>query len=195
MTTTPSPTILVLAGSLRKGSFNKLLAKHAAAMLEEAGGTVRHIDLNDYPLPFYNGDLEASEGLPENARTLKQFFHEADGFLIASPEYNSSITAVLKNTIDWVSRKGSADEAALRDFSGKIAAIIAASPGALSGIRGLYHLREILMNINVTVLPAMRAVSAANDNINEHGIKDEAARRAIEKIAQQLVKVTSAMKS
>lgn len=188
------PRILVFAGSLRKESFNKKLAKHAAAMLKEAGAEVTHIDLADYPTPIYDGDIEANEGLPENAKKLKAMFNEADGFLIASPEYNSSISGALKNTIDWVSRKASPDEPGLRDFTGKTAAIIAASPGALGGLRGLYHLREILLNINVVVLPNMRAVSAGNNNITDAGIADDGARKAVENIAKRLVEVTRALK-
>lgn len=188
------PRILVFAGSLRKESFNKKLARHAAAMLTDAGAEVTHIDLADYPMPIYDGDIEANEGLPENAKKLKAMFNEADGFLISSAEYNSSVSAVLKNTIDWVSRKQSPDEPGLRDFTGKVAAIVAASPGALSGLRGLYHLREILLNINVVVLPNMRAVSAANDNITDAGIADDAARKAVENIARRLVDVTRSLK-
>lgn len=187
------PTILVFAGSLRKDSFNRRLARHAAAMLKNAGAIVKHIDLADYPLPIYDGDIEAGTGLPENAKKLKAMFNEADAFFIASPEYNSSVSAVLKNTIDWVSRKQSLDEPGLRDFTGKVAALVAASPGALSGIRGLYHLREILMNIGVTVLPTMRAVNAGNNNITDEGIADDAARRSVETIAKRLVEVTSAL--
>ena len=99
-----APRILAFAGSLRAESFNKKLARVAAEALRKAGGEVTLIDLRDYPLPLYDGDLEAASGLPENGRKLKSLFLEHQGLLISSPEYNSSIPAVLKNTIDWVSR-------------------------------------------------------------------------------------------
>src|ERR1700733_11604898 len=104
------PKILVFAGSLRAGSYNKKLAKIAAKGAEEAGAEVTYIDLKDYPLPVYDQEIEDSQGLPQNALKLKELFMNHNGFIIASPEYNSSIPGALKNVIDWVSRPASKDE-------------------------------------------------------------------------------------
>ncbi|MCB1134363.1 MAG: NAD(P)H-dependent oxidoreductase, partial [Verrucomicrobiae bacterium] len=124
-----TPRILAFGGSLRAGSHNQRLAAIAAEGARKAGADVTLIALRDHPLPFYDQDLEDESGMPENAAKLKALFAAADGFLIASPEYNSSYTAVLKNTIDWVSRATSDDEPPLSVFKGKTAAILAASPG------------------------------------------------------------------
>ena len=105
--------ILAFAGSTRAGSLNKLLLRTAVQGAEAAGASVTVIDLADFRIPLYDGDLEAESGLPENAEKLQNLFLEHNGLLIAAPEYNSSITPVLKNTFDWVSRRdGAADRAA-----------------------------------------------------------------------------------
>lgn len=169
-----TPKIVVFAGSTRTASFNKQLSRFAAEVARTSGAEVTWIDLRDYALPLFDGDLEDRDGLPENARKLKALFREQDGFIIASPEYNSSITAVLKNTIDWISRAESDDEPPLVAFRGKAAALLSASPGALGGLRGLVHLRAILGNIGVIVLPDQAAVSKAHEAFDEQGrLKDE----------------------
>lgn len=174
-----NPKILAFAGSTRAGSFNKNLVRLAADAARESGVETTIVDLKDYPLPLFDEDLEAEQGMPENAAKLKELFVSHDGLLIASPEYNSSVTAVLKNVIDWVSR-GSKGEAPLRAFSGKSAAILSASPGALGGLRGLVHLRAILANLNVIVLPEQTAIGSAFDQFDANGnLKDP---RQLEKV-------------
>jgi chromate reductase, NAD(P)H dehydrogenase (quinone) len=169
-----TPKILAFAGSLRAGSFNKRLVRIAAAGAESAGAEVTYLDLRDYQLPLYDGDLEAAHGLPENARKLKDLMIANDGFLISAPEYNSSITAVLKNTIDWTSRP-EPGEPALVCYTGKFAALMSASPGALGGLRGLVHVRSILENIGTMVLPGQVAVSRAHEAFGDNGeLKDAA---------------------
>ncbi len=135
------PKILAFAGSTRSASFNKRLARIAAEGARKAGADVTFIDLRDYPMPLYDGDLEDKEGLPANAKKLKEIFLAHKGLLIASPEYNSSMPGVLKNTIDWVSRVSDPKEVPLACFDGKVATLMSASPGALGGLRGLVHLR------------------------------------------------------
>ena len=165
--------LVAFAGSTRKDSFNKKLVKIAAQGAEGKGADVTYVDLKDYPMPLYDGDLEADGEYPEAAKELKALFREADGFLIASPEYNSGYSAVLKNTIDWLSRPSEENEAPLVAFAGKFASLMAAAPGALGGLRGLYQLRELLMNINVTVLPTMQAVGQSFTAFDEEGaLKD-----------------------
>ncbi len=165
--------IVAFAGSTRKDSVNKKLVAIAAKGAREAEAEVNLLDLAEFPLPLYDGDLEESQGIPENALKLKKMFVESDGFLIASPEYNSSVSGVLKNTIDWVSRPQEG-KPPLVEYKGKIAVIMAASPGGLGGLRGLVHLRAILGNIGVVVLPQQHAVSKAYDAFADDGSLREA---------------------
>ncbi|MCK0137856.1 NAD(P)H-dependent oxidoreductase [Aliiroseovarius sp. F47248L] len=151
--------LLMFAGSARKASTNKKLAALAASIAQDAGADVTLIDLKDFEMPIYNGDIEAETGLPENAKRLKQLFVDHDGLFIASPEYNSSISPLLKNALDWISRKHIEDEPPLWAYNGKVAALGAVAPGALGGLRGLVPLRMMLGNIGVTVVPNQVAVS------------------------------------
>jgi chromate reductase len=181
--------ILALAGSLRKDSFNKKLIRIAARAAEEAGGAVTLIDLRDYPLPIFDQDLEAEKGMPEHAATLKKLMIEQDGFLIASPEYNSSITGFLKNTIDWVSRPAP-NEPSLVAYQGKLAALMAASPGQLGGLRGLVHLRAILGNIGVLVLAEQVAVPQAMQAFHDDGsLKDAKQQSNVQNLGRKLVEL------
>lgn len=164
-----TPRILVFGGSLRRDSFNQKLAAIAAEGARSAGADVTLIALRDFPLPVFDEDLETAVGKPDAAVRLKALFREHHGLIIASPEYNSSVSAALKNAIDWVSRADSDDEPALSALSGKTAAICAASPGALGGLRGLVHLRSILGNIGITVLPDQIAVGSAYQAFTDDG--------------------------
>lgn len=167
-----APRILAFAGSTRKESFNKKLLRIAAQAARDSGAEVTVIDVKDFPLPLFDQDLEAAQGPPEAATRLKRLMVEHDGFLIASPEYNSSITGVLKNAIDWVSRPVP-NEPPLVAFKGKVATLMSASPGALGGLRALIHVRSILGNIGVIVLPEQVAVAKAHEAFNPDGsLKD-----------------------
>jgi NAD(P)H-dependent FMN reductase len=188
--------LLVFAGATREGSFNKKLARLAAKAAEEAGAEVTLVDLKDYPMPLYDGDDESASGLPPKALEFKKLVKEADGYIIASPEYNSGYSGVLKNAIDWASRPSEAGEGSAAAFFGKYAGIMAASPGALGGLRGLYALRELLMNINVTVLPRMQAVGGAGAAFNDDGtLKDEKFSKGVAGVAQDLVKLLQKVKA
>ena len=179
--------ILAFAGSSRAESFNKKLVATAANAARAAGGEVTLVDLRDYPMPVYDGDLEAASGLPEHAKRMKALFLAHDGLLISCPEYNSSISALLKNTIDWVSRPAPG-ETSLQCFDGKVAALLAASPGALGGLRGLVHVRAILGNIGVIVLPTQIAVGRAQEAFGPDGkLKDAKQQASVERLAAQLV--------
>ncbi|MFO0983398.1 MAG: NAD(P)H-dependent oxidoreductase [Planctomycetota bacterium] len=178
--------ILALAGSTRTESFNKKLIRIAADGARAAGAEVTLIDLRDHPLPLYDGDLEATQGLPANAHAMRALFLAHQGLLIASPEYNSSITAVLKNTIDWVSRPVP-DEPPLAPFIDKVAALMSASPGALGGLRGLVHLRSILGNIKVIVLPEQVSVPRANEAFHADGsLKDQKQQAQVQRLGRGL---------
>jgi len=183
--------ILAFAGSTRADSFNKRLIRIAVAGARAAGAEVTLIDLRDYPLPLFDGDLEAREGLPPNGRKLKDLFLAHHGLLMSCPEYNSSITGVWKNTIDWVSRPVPG-EAPLAGFDGKVAAIMSASPGALGGLRGLVHVRTILGNIRVLVLPDQVAVPKAGEAFNPDGsLRDSKQHAAVEALGAKLAQVIS----
>ena len=160
--------ILAFAGSTRRESFNKKLVPIAAKAARGAGAEVTLIDLKDFPLPLFDQDLEAEQGMPENGKKLKQLLIDHDGLLIACPEYNSSVTAVLKNAIDWASRPAPG-EPPLVAFRGKVATLMSASPGALGGLRALVHVRSILGNIGVIVLPEQIAVPKANEAFKPDG--------------------------
>ncbi|WP_348826759.1 NAD(P)H-dependent oxidoreductase [Halomonas sp. RT37] len=181
------PRILVFAGSAREDSFNKRLAKLMAQRIDALGGQATFVDLRDFPMPIYDGDLEAGEGLPEHASRLKRMFMEHQGLAIASPEYNGFITPLLKNTIDWVSRPDG-DLGALEPYQNKVAAIVGASPGGLGGLRALPLLRQLLSNIGVTVLPDQLAVGGAGSAFHEDGsLADEGKAKALDNICQRLV--------
>src|SRR5262249_37661969 len=194
-TRTMTPRILAFAGSLRRESFNKKLVPIAAKGARDAGAEVTLIGLEDFPLPLFDQDLEAERGMPENGKKLKQLFIDHDGLLIASPEYNSSITAVLKNAIDWVSRPAPG-EASLVAFRGKVATLMSASPGALGGLRGLVHVRSILGNIGVIVLPDQIAVARSHEALQPDGsLKDPKQQAGVEglgkTLASFLVRITA----
>jgi len=182
------PKIVAFAGSTRTGSFNKQLLAIAAAAARAAGAEVTVVDLRDLALPLYDQDLEAGAGLPEGAKKFKALLRGSDGFLIASPEYNSTITGALKNAIDWASRAEADGEPPLVAYRGKTAALLAASPGALGGLRGLVHLRSILGNIGVLVLPDQIAISTAHEAFAADGhLKDERKAKQVADLARNLV--------
>lgn len=190
---TNSAKILAFAGSTREGSFNKMLVKIAVEGAKTAGADVTYVDLRDLPMPLYDQDLEAKEGLPENVLKFKDLMKSHQGFLIACPEYNSSITPLLKNAIDWASRPEPGEPPlALTCFQGKVAGIMAASPGGLGGLRGLAHVRSILESIGVIVIPDQKAVSSAYSAFDEAGnLKDGDQRSAIEAIGAKLADVVA----
>lgn len=180
--------ILAFAGSTRSGSFNKFALRAAVQGATAAGAEVTWIDLKEFPLPLFDQELEQTAGMPESAVKLKQLFRNHDGLLIASPEYNSSITPLLKNTLDWVSR-GSAGETPLAAYVGKVAALVSASPGSLGGLRGLIHLRSILGNIQVMVLPEQMAIPNAMQVFDEAGnFKEARLEEKVSDIGQALAK-------
>lgn len=161
--------ILCFSGSARKDSLNKKLALLVCSHIKNSGAEATFLDLADFDLPLYNGDLEAASGIPENAYNLKRIFCDHDGFFIASPEYNSTYSALLKNTIDWISRINEDGEAPLSAFSNKVSAIGAVSPGGLGGYRGLIPLRLLLNNIGITVVPFQLSINDGFNAFNADG--------------------------
>ena len=189
-----TPRILAFAGSTRNGSFNKKLVKIAADAARAQGAHVTFVDLRDIPMPLYDGDLESEQGIPENAKKFKAMLSAHDGFLISAPEYNSSITGVLKNSIDWASRP-LPGEAPFACFAGKVAALMSASPGALGGLRGLVIVRSLLSNIRVIVLPDQIAVPKAHEAFDPEGkLKDPKQQAGIEALGRDLAGVLIKLK-
>lgn len=187
--------IVAFAGSLRAGSFNKKLLAVAVAAARAAGAEVTVVDLRELALPLFDQDLEAASGLPDGAKRFKVLLRASDGFLIASPEYNGSVTAALKNAIDWVSREESDDEPPLVAFTGKVAALMAASPGGVGGMRSLMTLRGILAHIGVLVLPEQVTIPAAHEAFDEAGqLKDARKAKQVAKLASGLVELATKVK-
>jgi chromate reductase, NAD(P)H dehydrogenase (quinone) len=162
------PRILVLAGSTRRDSVHRKLAPQVVSALEQQGLNAEFADLRDYPMPLYDGDLETEEGLPSAAKALKERARLADGIVIASPEYNGSYPALLKNAIDWISRPEQG-ERHLEVFRGKTAAILSASPGPGGGQRGLKQLRELLEMMSVTVIPEQLEIARSSAALDDAG--------------------------
>lgn len=186
--------ILVLAGSTRRDSVNRKLARAAAGAVEAAGAQATLLELSDYPLPLYDGDLEAGQGLPEAARRLKEVFIAHQGLVLVSPEYNSSIPALLKNTIDWVSRP-LPEQSGYVPFQGKPAALMSASPGALGGMRGLRHLRDVLIELRMLVLPEVVSVGQAHQAFDEQGrLKEAPMAERVAALAGQLLALTGKLR-
>lgn len=160
--------LLFMAGSAAQSSLNKILAQYAAQIAKEKGADVEFIDLKDYEMPLFCMDYQNEHGIPQTTLDLKAKFQQCDGFFVASPEYNSAYTPLLKNTIDWMSRPSEEGEPMLSAYQGKVAAIASVSPGALGGLRGLTPLRVLLSNIGVHVIPSQIAIGGA-DHFDDQG--------------------------
>ena len=184
------PKILAFAGSLREHSYSKRVVKTAVKGAETAGAEVTYIDLRDYPMPIYNEDDHKKDGFSANALEFQKLLAAHDGLLIASPEYNASLPAALKNAIDWASRQS--DEYKMGEvFKGKAAAIMTESPGAFGGIRCLGHLRDVLTILLVNVLPSEIAVANVGKMFDGDGAEmtDEKMKKVLEDLGASLVDI------
>ena len=181
------PKILAFAGSLREHSFSKRVVKTAMTGAGDAGAEITYVDLRDYPMPIYNEDDQKENGFDPNASKLQKLLMEHDGLLIASPEYNGSLTGALKNMLDWTSRQS--DEYKMYEvFKGKFAAIMTESPGAFGGIRCLGHLRGVLTIMQVNVLPTEIAVGKVHAMFDGDGAEmtDEKMKGVLENLGASL---------
>ena len=180
--------LLFFAGSAREGSYNKKLARLAQHIATANGIEGVFVDLRDYPMPLYNGDLEAEQGPPQKAAEFKALLSEYPGVFIASPEYNSSVTPLLKNTIDWVTRVRAKGETGLEVYKTRVFAISGASPGYYGAMRSLLTLRQILVvGVGATVIPQQLALPRANDAFEEDGsLKDKAQQNMLKDVVEKL---------
>jgi chromate reductase, NAD(P)H dehydrogenase (quinone) len=183
--------ILVIPGSLRTGSLNAKLAAVAAHQVAQAGVEVTRISLADFPLPIYDGDLQAKSGVPRNAINLKRMIGAHHGVLIVTPEYNASVPPLVKNTIDWVTRVQETNESRGEVFRGRAFAIAAASHGRLGGSRSLAALRLILTSCRALVIPNQLSLSFAADAYDDMDrLKHPADIEALDALVQQLIDVS-----
>jgi chromate reductase len=186
--------ILVIPGSLRTGSLNARLAATAAYEFTHAGADVTRISLADFPLPIYDGDLQNKSGVPKNALNLKRMMSAHHGVLIVTPEYNSSVPPLVKNTIDWVSRVQDGQESRGQIFRERPFALAAASEGRLGGTRALAALRLILSACHATVIPNQLALSFASEAYDDMDrLKQPADIEALAALVRQLTEVSQSM--
>lgn len=185
-----APRILAFAGSARRESLNRKLLAVVVGATRAAGGEVTLIDLNDFPLPLYHGDLEEAEGMPANALKLVELITRHQALLIASPEYNSLITPLLKNTLDWCTR------AEPNPLAGKVAAVVSASPGAYGGVRSAQVARQLLLHLGCQVVPAQCSLPRADEAFDASGgLTDPRAQKAAVKVAAELVRTTARLRA
>ncbi|ROT95755.1 NADPH-dependent oxidoreductase [Marinobacter sp. R17] len=191
---TQNTRILFMAGSTRTGSFNAQLAEAAARTAEKRGDIdVTRVNLSHYNIPIYNGDLEQETGIPQDVRDLRQLFASHHGFCIASPEYNSTLSPLLVNALHWISRPDG-DVPGLIAFRGKVAGLVAASPGALGGLRGLVPLRMMLGNIGVQVIPSQLAIVKAGDAFDGNGeFRDAEWQKKLDGVIDELARTAGAI--
>jgi NAD(P)H-dependent FMN reductase len=186
--------ILVIPGSLRSGSLNAKLAAVAARALAQEGAEVTRISLGDFPLPIYDGDLQAKSGVPKHAVNLKRMMAAHHGVLIVTPEYNSSVPALVKNTIEWVSRVQDVHETRGQVFRERVFAIASASGGRLGGARALAALLLILSACHAQVIPSQLALAFADDAYDEmERLKNSTDAEALKALARQLIDVSQRM--
>lgn len=185
-----STKLLFFAGSARVASYNKRLAQLGAAIAEVNGIASTFADLGDYPMPLYDADLQAIEGIPENAVKLEALMRVHSGIFIACPEYNASITPLLKNTIDWVSRIKNEGEEPLAVFKTRVFALGSASPGSLGGLRGLNTVRAVLeLGVGALVLPDQFAVSRAGEAFEDNGhLKNKDSQQQFKRLIEKLAR-------
>jgi NAD(P)H-dependent FMN reductase len=180
--------LLVFAGSTRAHSFNRQLAAQAAAIAQESGVQVTHLELSTLDIPLYNADLEA-KGTPADVIRLKEVMDAHPAWIICSPEYNGSYTGLLKNTLDWASSPVKGHPiwgSGSKPFAGKVVGIMSASNGSLGGLRSLSHLTPLLLNLHCWVCPQQYALSRAAEAFDAEGqLKNEAAKVQVRKVVTQ----------
>lgn len=187
--------VLVMSGSLRAASINTRLAACAGTALQEQGCEVDAVQMADFRLPVYDGDLEAAEGVPTAAVQLRERFKAADALLFCSPEYNGSVPGAFKNLLDWLSRPVG-EESGLLPFKNKPVAIMASSPGALGGLRSLNHLRAVLSHVGCLVIPDQFGLPKGDQAFDDDGLLLEARhQKRVQAVTERLATVARALKA
>jgi len=187
-----TPRILIFAASTRAGSLNQKLATLLANRIQASGGATHSIDLKDYDLPIYSGDIESGSGVPQAAKALHQQFSDSDGILIVSPEYNASAPPILVNVVAWLSRVGGADGIAAA-FKRPHFGLASASPGAYGGYRGLMAVRNLLaLQLGARILPAMLAVGAGANAFDDSGdLREQRLKDISDGLVKELVRAAA----
>lgn len=188
--------LLFFSGSTRAQSYNRKLALLAFRIAEANGLHPAFADLTDYPMPLYSGDLEANDGVPDGTNRLRDLMAEHDGVFIACPEYNTSITPLLKNTLDWISRiKATAERPDV--FRTRPFAISGASPGRFGAIRSLITVRQVLaVGLGALVIPRQVALSQAGGAFDEQGhLKDKVVQEQLKQVVEDLAVVAGRLKA
>ncbi|MFL6823325.1 MAG: NADPH-dependent FMN reductase [Xanthobacteraceae bacterium] len=190
-----APKILVIPGSLRAKSYNVRLAALATKELTLADAEVTRISLLDYPLPIYDADTAETAGPPSNAVKLKQLMSVHQGVFIASPEYNASITPLIKNTIDWISAVRERGEAPLAAYQNRVFALGGASPGRSGATHSLLALRQVLaVGCRALVIAEQVTVPNAEQAFDEMDeLKDARAAGQLKLVVRKLVDTTKVL--
>ena len=179
---------LVFAGSMRKKSLNDKLAHLAADVVRKKGGQAEYVCISDFEVPFYDGDMETEDGIPQGAKHFADRLSDSDGLIIASPEYNASMPGVVKNLIDWTSRLRP------QPFNGKQALLMSASPSMAGGNRGLWSLRIPLEHLGMRVYPDMFSLAQAHKAFDENGIADATLSKRFEQTIDCFMELVEAAK-
>jgi chromate reductase, NAD(P)H dehydrogenase (quinone) len=182
--------LLIFAGSTRQNSFNRKLAQVAADRARASGAAVTHLELGHLDIPMYNADLE-KQATPPDVMKLKQIMFDHPAWIICSPEYNGSYTALLKNTIDWATSPVKSDPAwtdGFKSFTGKVVGMLSASPGALGGLRSQSHLLPLLINSQCWVAPKAFALSRAGEAFDADGqLINDKNRQSVQAVIDQVL--------
>ncbi|MEL6298234.1 MAG: NAD(P)H-dependent oxidoreductase [Pseudomonadota bacterium] len=191
-----APKLAFISGSIRTDAAHVKLAQLACKTAGDMGADAHYVDLADYELPIYNGDLEQAEGVPENAKSLAEKLAGFGGVFIASPEYNGGLSPLLKNTIDWLSRIGDVAGTGQNVFQNRVFAIGSAAASEMGGVRGLIVLRQVLaVSLGATVTGSQVQISGANKAFNEDGsLKDENRKKFLDMNMRKFVDVAAKMK-
>ena len=188
--------LLTFAGSSRRDSLNKKLARLAAKEAGALGASATFIDLKDYEMPLYNGDLEQEKGVPENAQELKKLIRQYDAVFISSPEYNSGVSPLLKNTVDWLSRKHGDETDPIDVFKSAVWGFGAVSSGGFGGVRGLAPLRQTFVSLRALIVSEQTAVKFGNDAFAEDGsLKDEATAKLLKAQLTRMIDLAEKLKA
>lgn len=177
------PKIIIIPGSSREGSVNRKLAQAIARKLEIMGADTTQVNLADYPMPLYDGDLEEAEGTPQGAKNLAAAIDAHHGVVLVNPEYNASLTPLMKNTLDWLSR-----DVGAKPYQNRVFALASCSPGGLGGIRGLSHVRDVLVNVGAEMITPQLAVGQAGSAFTDDGdLTDERTQSILQTVCETLI--------